>query len=64
MSATDSTRHQPSPLAELPVFELAFEVDDVSDPTWVTLYSPAAAELDTHWISVDAEHAVDLETVA
>ena len=64
MSATDSTRESSSPLAELPVFELAFDVDEVSDPAWVTLYSPAASELETHWMSMDADHAVDLDAVA
>lgn len=51
-------------LEDLPSFDLAYEVDDVHQPTQITLFSERLDEIATNWISIDAAHALDLADVA
>lgn len=44
-----------------PTFDLLYIFDDDEDPTQVTIFSEIEAELDTHWITMDVEHAIDLD---
>ena len=49
--------------ARLPRFDLEYGVDDTDRPTSVTVYAPDADDISTHWITIDADHAVPLEDV-
>lgn len=45
-----------------PRFELQCHVDDVDEPTEVTVFTGTqTVELATQWVSIDAEHAVSLD---
>lgn len=48
---------------DLPSFALSYAVDSETDPSRVTVYSPEKTETGTHWITIDADHAVDLADV-
>jgi hypothetical protein len=62
---TISPRRRPTRrVEELPRFDLDFDLDTPDNPTEITIYSSLEAELATHWISIDADHAVDLRDVA
>lgn len=51
-------------LYSLPRFDCRCHVDDVDDPEEVTVFADTrTVELASEWISIDAEHAVDLEDV-
>lgn len=60
MSAAGSTR-EPA-LADHPEFALHYRFDDPADPTELTIYPVTDFEdITTTWLTIDAEHAVDLE---
>lgn len=49
-------------LDELPEFELCYLFDDQDDPSEVTIFRPGVDERSaTRWLTVDSDHAVDLE---
>jgi hypothetical protein len=51
-------------LPSLPRFEIRCRVDDVDDPDEVTVFADTrTVELASEWVSIDAEHAVDLDDV-
>jgi 2-phospho-L-lactate guanylyltransferase (CobY/MobA/RfbA family) len=64
MATTAPHRRLTRRAEELPRFDLDFDLDTPDDPTEVTIYSSQRAELATHWISIDVDHAVDLRDVA
>lgn len=47
-----------------PEFELEHSPDDLARPTEVTVFNPDPSGIATHWITVDAETAVDLREIA
>ncbi|MFC4357455.1 hypothetical protein ACFO0N_05760 [Halobium salinum] len=62
MSITE--RRDDDSLYALPRFELQCHLDDIDDPTEVTVFADTrTVELATQWISVDAGSAVSLEDV-
>lgn len=51
-------------LYTLPRFDIRCHLDDIDDPTEVTVFTDTrTVELATQWVSIDAEHAVALEDV-
>ena len=51
-------------LDELPEFELCFLFDDQDAPTEVTIFQPGVDERSaTRWLTIDSDHAVDLEQI-
>lgn len=62
MSVTE--RREDDSLYALPRFDLQCHVDDVDEPTEVTVFADTrTVELATGWIAIDAAHAVSLEDV-
>lgn len=51
-------------LDRLPVFALEYEFDDPLDPAEVTIFDASASDRTTHWITVGAEVAIDLDSIA
>ena len=49
--------------ARLPTFDLEYGIDHPDRPASVTVYAPDADDVSTHWITIDASHAVPLEHV-
>lgn len=47
-----------------PSFELTYIFDDEENPTKVTVFSKLDDDIETGWISIDADHAIDLADVA
>lgn len=65
MSRTDSLNPPPSDPPELPEFDLEFLVDDPVDPATVTIYTAnETVDITTHWITIDADHAIALDGIA
>lgn len=65
MSVTDRREQDTEgELGDLPVFEISYLLDDRENPTEVTVF-PGTEDYDlsTHWITIDAGHAVPLEDV-
>lgn len=60
---TDLVPDRAGALDALPTFALSFGVDDDDAPTQVTVYADDIDEIATHWITIDAAHAVPLDTV-
>lgn len=50
--------------AALPTFALSYGVDDLDEPTRVTVYSDELDEIATHWITVDVDHANSIGAIA
>lgn len=48
---------------EFPVFDLSWDVDDIDDPSYVTVFDDSRSENITRWISTEKDHAVNLEDV-
>lgn len=65
MSAVEPPVGQPeTTLGELPSFTLEFGVDDLDEPTEVTVYDSTGPDPTTTWLSADVDTAVDLRYVA
>lgn len=64
MALPDRVHARDPSLDVLPTFDLSFGLDDLEAPTRVTVYAEPDEEITTHWITVDAAHAVDLAQVA
>ena len=64
MAVNDAVRPADRSLLDLPRFDLCFGVDDVEAPATVTVYSESVDEIDTHWISIEADWAIDVADVA
>lgn len=60
---TDLVPDRCGTLDALPTFGLSFGVDDVEAPTQVTVFADDLDEIETHWITIDAAHAVPLDAV-
>lgn len=63
MSKRDPDCDNPEQVDALPVFDLSWDVDDVDDPTYVTVFAECRNENVTRWISIEKEHAVALDDV-
>lgn len=50
-------------LCEAPTFELEHLVDDETDPSELTVFSPSTDTLTTEWLTVDRADAVPLDSV-
>ena len=59
-----STEEPVAAISSLPTFDLDYGFDDPDDPKWVTVFAPAAEDVATAWLTIDADHAVALEDVA
>lgn len=63
MSAPGTLPDESTRLETAPDFELSFAVDDEDDPSEVTVFPEDGSTPTTTWITIDVEHAVDLEDV-
>lgn len=64
MAVNDAARPADRSLLDLPRFDLRFGVDDVAAPTTVTVYSEPVDDIETHWVSIGVDWAIDLRDVA
>jgi hypothetical protein len=64
VSVSDARPGPADSSAEPAPVDLAWAVDDADHPTELTVYSDREDEITTHWLTVDLEHAVDLEEMA
>jgi hypothetical protein len=63
MSKRDPDGDEPEQVDTLPVFDLSWDVDDVDDPTYITVFAEQRSETVTQWISIEREYAVALDDV-
>ncbi|MEF8799459.1 MAG: hypothetical protein V5A38_08070 [Halolamina sp.] len=63
MSKRDPDCDKTEQVDALPVFDLCWDVDDVNDPTYITVFAEQRTENVTQWISIETDYAVGLDDV-
>jgi hypothetical protein len=63
MSTTETVASSEETLAAAPEFDLSCLVDDLEDPTEVTIYNPRGQRTVTEWMTAPLADTVDVESV-
>lgn len=64
MQDSDRNSGPPKPSRAARALDLAFVPDDEDDPTEITAYPDRGVDVTTAWLTMDADHVVDLAEFA